>query len=251
MSGSVAKAVATPVVNSAGIAGAATSNDMSFIGLFLQSDIIVKLVMLALIGASIFSWAIIFDKFVKFKLLKYKTNQFEETFWSGTLLDQLYERLKDTADHPMVMVFVAAMHEWKRHDIKKAATDFSLKTGVKERIFQAMHVARNRGIEDLEKNLSFLATLGSTGPFVGLFGTVWGIMNSFQSIAMTKNTTLTVVAPGIAEALMATAIGLFAAIPAVVFYNKFSGDLNKISNSVDDFSSEFASIISRELDTDK
>lgn len=230
------------------IAGTAAAHDMSFIGLFMQADIVVKSIMLGLLLASFYSWAIIFDKWFKIKMLKRKTDQFEEQFWSGTLLEQLYDRVKAVADFPMVMVFCAAMHEWKRQDSKQTSSDSTLKANVKERIFQAMNVARNRSIDALERKMSFLATVGSTAPFIGLFGTVWGIMRSFQSIAATKSTSLSVVAPGIAEALFATAIGLFAAIPAVIFYNKFSSDLNKISNQVDDFSTEFASIISRELD---
>ncbi len=240
----------TPAVKATEVAGNIAAHDMSMAGLFAQSDFIVKFVIIALFLASIFSWAIIFDKFIRFRYINYKTGQFEELFWSGSLLEQLYEKLKTAADHPMVMVFAAAMHEWKREYVKKATVgDQTLKAGLKERVFQAMNVARNRGLEGLEKNLGFLATVGSTAPFVGLFGTVWGIMDSFQNIAATKNTTLAVVAPGIAEALFATAVGLFAAIPAVIFYNKFSGDLNKISGRVDDFSIEFSSIISRELDS--
>lgn len=239
-------------VTASDLAGTVVHQNMSMFGLFLQADFIVKTIILILFAASVYSWAIIVDKYLRFKLIKYKTSQFEDQFWSGGMLDQLFERLKEKADHPMIMVFVAAMQEWKRQDIRKVGSgDHTLKAGLKERIFQSMNVARNRGLEGLESKLGFLATVGSTAPFIGLFGTVWGIMNSFQSIAMTKNTTLAVVAPGIAEALFATAIGLFAAIPAVVFYNKFSADLNKISNRVDDFSTEFASIISRELDAAK
>lgn len=223
--------------------------DMSVIGLIAQSDLIVQGIMLLLLAASFWSWAIIFDKWFKFRDLKLKTNKFEKLFWSGQLLDQLYERIRDHATHPMAMIFVAAMHEWEREANDDPAKQQShLRTGLKERIFQAMTVARNRSLEPIEKNLTFLATVGSAAPFVGLFGTVWGIVHSFQSIAMTKNTTLAVVAPGIAEALLATAIGLFAAIPAVIFYNIYTNDLNRQIGRLDDFSSELGALLSRELD---
>lgn len=230
------------------LAGSVAHHDMSLFGLFMQADFIVKSVMLMLVASSIWSWAIIFNKYTRFKMLKRQSDKFEESFWSGDMLEALYERVKQAADHPMAMVFVAGMHEWLTHDTQRMGGQHALRVGLKERIAQAMGVARNRSIEKLEAGLSFLATVGSTAPFVGLFGTVWGIMNSFQSIAMTKNTTLAVVAPGIAEALFATAVGLFAAIPAVIYYNKFSNDLNRFASRVDDFAQEFAAILSRELD---
>lgn len=222
--------------------------DMSIIGMFMQADIIVQLVMLMLLAASFWGWVIIFDKLAKFRTLKRKTAWFEETFWSGEPLEALYERIKHTADHPMARVFVAGMYEWMNGNRKKAAEEGKLAIGLQGRIVQAMNIERNREIGVLEKNLSFLATTGSAAPFIGLFGTVWGIMNSFQSIALMKNTSLDVVAPGIAEALLATAIGLFAAIPAVIFYNKFTNDLNQFSNQLDEFVDEFSAIIARELD---
>lgn len=241
---------ATKYMQAADLAGSAPQHDMSMFGLFLQSDIIVKSVMLMLLGASIWCWTIIINKYARFKILKHQTQKFEEAFWSGDMLENLYERIKATADHPIAMVFVAGMHEWMTNDLSRATTGSqSIRIGLKERLQQGMMVARNRSIEKLEQGLSFLATVGSTAPFIGLFGTVWGIMNSFQNIAMTKNTTLAVVAPGIAEALFATAIGLVAAIPAVIFYNKFSNDLNRFSQKLDDFCQEFLSILSRELDT--
>lgn len=229
------------------LAGSVGAHDMSLFGLIAQADIIVKAVMTLLLLASFWCWAIIFDKFRTFRKIRYKTNKFEKVFWSGRLLDDLYDRMAAHADHPMAAVFVAAMQEWRRRS-ENGSSLSHLRAGVKERVFQAMQVARNRGVEDLEKNLSFLATVGSAAPFVGLFGTVWGIMNSFQSIAMTKNTTLAVVAPGIAESLLATAIGLFAAIPAMIFYNKFSTDLNRVVGRIDDFSNELDALLSRELD---
>ena len=265
MTGKVA--IPTPEVNAettatldmpTGISGAV--HDMSMISMFMEADFVVKFVILLLLFSSFWSWTIIFDKWYRFWLLKKKTDEFEEEFWSGDLLEKLYDRIKHTADHPMAKVFVSGMFERlrsrKKTKPKKSTSsanltlnvDYSLKIGLKERVFQAMNLARNRELGKLEKNLSFLATVGSTAPFVGLFGTVWGIMDSFQSIAMTKNTSLAVVAPGIAEALFATAVGLFAAIPAVIFYNKFTNNLNSFSDRLDEFSEEFGAIVSRELD---
>ena len=242
-------AVPTPSVDSIDLGGsiAASAMDMSIIGMFGNADIIVKIVLLVLFAASFWSWAIIFEKSIYFKMLSQKTSNFENSFWSGDLLEDLYERVKNHADHPLAMIFVAAMYEWKIPSPGERSKA-ELKVGLKERIFQAMTIARNQATEKLERNLGFLATVGSTAPFVGLFGTVWGIMHSFQSIAMMKNTSLTVVAPGIAEALFATAVGLFAAIPAVIFYNKFSNDMNRFSYKLDDFAGELSAIISRELD---
>jgi biopolymer transport protein TolQ len=228
--------------------------DLSIIGLIAQADLVVKTVMFLLLLGSFWSWAIIFDKWMRYRTIQQKIDRFEKLFWSGQVLDQLYERIKNRADHPMALVFVAAMHEWSRGAnivqtvVSRNAGVESQKTGVKERISQAMHVAMNREMEKLQRNLSFLAIIGSSGPFIGLFGTVWGIMNSFQAIAASKNTTLAVVAPGIAEALFATAIGLFAAIPAVMFYNILTNKVNYIWGRVEDFSIELNSLLSRELD---
>lgn len=243
-------ATATKSMQAVDLAGSVAQHDMSMFGLFLQADFIVKSVMLMLLFASVWCWTIIFNKYARFKILKHQTAKFEESFWSGDMLENLYERIKSKADHPIAMIFVAGMHEWMTNDMQRNGMQNTqaIKIGLKERIGQAMGVARNRGVEKLEQGLSFLATVGSTAPFVGLFGTVWGIMNSFQSIAMTKNTTLAVVAPGIAEALFATAVGLFAAIPAVIFYNKFSNDLNRFASKLEDFCQEFSAILSRELD---
>lgn len=234
----------------------AVAHDLSIIGLVMQADMVVKLVLMILLLASFYCWVIIFNKLVRFKHLRSSTEKFERVFWSGQLLDNLYERVKDKVNHPMAAVFVAAMHEWGRRrgagkDDETQVTSSLLRTGVKERIFQAMQVAHNRSMGQLEKNLTFLATVGATAPFIGLFGTVWGIMNSFQSIAASKNTTLVVVAPGIAEALFATAVGLFAAIPAVIFYNIFTGELNRYALKLEDFSNELGALLSRELDENK
>ena len=224
--------------------------DLSILGLIGGADIVVKLVLLILAMASVWSWAIIIDKSLLLRQVSKYSEKFEKVFWSGQLLDQLYERLRNKADHPLAMVFVAAMDEWSKQKItnKNQNTLSYLSIGLKERILQAMDIVKNQEIDKLEKNLSFLAVVGSTSPFIGLFGTVWGIMNSFQSIAAMKNATIAVVAPGIAEALLATAVGLIAAIPAVVFYNLLANKMNNISKKVNDFSSELGSLLSQEID---
>lgn len=240
------------LVKSVELAGNIQQVDVSIISLISNADFVVKFVIAILILSSFWCWAIIFDKIMKMKKIKEKTTKFEKVFWSGQLLEQLYDRVKSHADHGISMVFVAAMYEWS--NIKKAqstTSDYFLKLGFKERIYQAMNVVRLREIEKIESNLVFLATVGSSAPFIGLFGTVWGIMHSFQSIAASKNTTLAVVAPGIAEALLATAIGLFAAIPAVIFYNFIAKEVNNYNYKLEDFSAELGSLLSREIDEAK
>ncbi|MBJ26773.1 MAG: protein TolQ [Alphaproteobacteria bacterium] len=217
--------------------------------LFTQADIIVQLVMLILIGCSFWSWAIIFDKVIRLRKLSSMAEMFEERFWSGGSLDELYEEIKSNSFHPMAQIFVSAMKEWKRFSdgtslsVAEANVD-----GLQERIAHNMNVTVDREIGKLQKYLGFLATVGSTAPFIGLFGTVWGIMNSFQSIAASQDTSLAVVAPGIAEALFATALGLVAAIPAVVAYNKISSDLDHYAGRLDSFGIEFRALISRQLE---
>jgi len=210
-------------VVSAAIAGSVT-NDLSIWGLFLQADIIVKLVMVILVLASFWCWAIIFEKIIRLRRLWGQAEEFEEAFWSGGSLEHLYDRIQDRPNEPMSAIFKAAMHEWRR-STSKGLSETSQKASLAQRIDRVMHVTMGREIDVLERNMTFLATVGSTAPFIGLFGTVWGIMNSFQAIAQSKDTSLAVVAPGIAEALFATALGLVAAIPAVVAYNKISTDL--------------------------
>ena len=222
--------------------------DLSISGLFMQADALVKAVMMVLLLASIWSWAIIFDKWFLFKSIRSKTRAFEQSFWSGQSLENLYEKVKERENHPLASVFSSAMQEWQTRSVKDMSKDHHLRASTKERIHQAMQVSSSKSLEKVEKNLNFLATVGSNAVYIGLFGTVWGIMVSFQSIAISKNTTLAVVAPGIAEALLATAFGLIAAIPAGIFYNKFVGELNRVSNNIDDFSCELGTIISRELD---
>jgi biopolymer transport protein TolQ len=226
------------------------AQDLSILGLISGADLVVKAVLLMLFLASIWSWAIIIDKHLLLNRVKKQIENFEKIFWSGQLLDQLYERLRHKAENPLSVVFVIAMDEWSRQkvaNVSSHALSF-LNLGLKERIGQVMEVAKNEEMEKLEKNLTFLAVVGSTSPFIGLFGTVWGIMNSFKSIAAMKNATISVVAPGIAEALFATAIGLVAAIPAVIFYNFLSSQINTISSKSDSFSSELGSLLSQEID---
>ncbi|HZT50759.1 MAG TPA: protein TolQ [Stellaceae bacterium] len=230
------------------LAGSAPPQDLSIVTLFLQADTIVKLVMLLLLAASLWSWAVIFDKLSRLRRLRRDAEHFEETFWSGGSLDDLYDRIGARPLDPMSAVFAAAMREWRRSVAKGLVASSTMKASLQERIERVMHVTVGREMERLERFMSFLATVGSTAPFVGLFGTVWGIMNSFQSIALSHNTTLAVVAPGIAEALFATALGLVAAIPAVVAYNKISSDLARYSGRLDAFATEFSAILSRQLE---
>ena len=221
--------------------------DVSFWGLVLQADTIVKIVMLILLIASIWSWSIIIEKTKKFFLLKKQANSFEETFWSGESLEKLYKEEEKSPQHPLATVFVAGMYEWTRASNSNSLSNEKIQAGLQERIHQVMNVAVTRELENVEKNIGFLATVGSTAPFIGLFGTVWGIMNSFQSIALSKDTSLAVVAPGIAEALLATALGLVAAIPAVIAYNKLSNNLNTYALRLQNFASEFEALLSRHL----
>jgi len=223
-----------------------TVADFSIWGMFSQADFIVQAVMILLIFASIWGWTIIFVTSRRVSLADKKADEFEDDFWSGKALDGLFEKLKSHPDHPLAAVFVAAMREWHRSLASKVASLDKLT--VQDRILRVMHVTSTREMDLLEGQVGYLATIGSSAPFVGLFGTVWGIMNSFQNIAMQSSTSLAVVAPGIAEALLATALGLVAAIPAVIAYNKLSTDLGRYATRVEGFSDEFASILSRQLD---
>lgn len=221
--------------------------DFSLIGMFLGADGIVKTVILILVAASIACWAIIFEKFRSIRKVKAQADEFEEMFWSGGSLDDLAERISQTADHPMAVLFLSAMREWRRSEAQGDRATGSWAIGVHERLDKVMQVTISREMERLERNLGFLATVGSTAPFIGLFGTVWGIMNSFQAIAASHNTSLAVVAPGIAEALFATALGLVAAIPAVVAYNKFANDTGRYARQLESFADEFSAFLSRQL----
>ena len=209
-------------------------SNFSFFSLFFKADFVVKFVIVILIAASIYSWAIILEKYKLFKKINGSSSIFEEQFWSSKSADGLYKKLEDYNEDPMANVFKAGMDFMIKNKSRTAS--------IQERVLQAMNSSIDKEMEIVEKKLTFLATVGSTAPFIGLFGTVWGIMNSFQSIAISKNTSLAIVAPGIAEALFATALGLLAAIPAVVAYNKFTSDSRKYSTRLENFSQSFISI---------
>ncbi|MBY6058160.1 protein TolQ [Leisingera daeponensis] len=219
--------------------------DFSMWGLFARATVTVKLVMLMLVGASIWSWAIIIQKTINYRLARKEADAFDRAFWSGNPLDELFERLGSEPSGQAARIFSAGMSEWRRSH----RSDGGLIPGAQARIDRSMDVAIAKETEGLQGGLSVLATVGSTAPFVGLFGTVWGIMTAFIEIAEQQNTNLAVVAPGIAEALMATGLGLLAAIPAVVFYNKLSADSDRIIGGYEAFADEFATILSRQLDS--
>ncbi len=218
--------------------------DFSMLALFLRATIIVKLVMLALIFSSFWSWGIIIQKFINYRRARNDSERFDRAFWSGEPLDGLYQQLGDTPKGGSERIFVSGISEWRRSH----RSDGKMIAGVQQRIDRSMDVAISREAEKLNNGLTFLATVGAIAPFVGLFGTVWGIKNAFEQIAIQQNTNLAVVAPGIAEALAATALGLLAAIPAVIFYNKLSADADKIIGDYDSFADEFSTILSRQLD---
>ena len=232
-------------VDAANMVGSAAHIDLSIWGLIAQADMVVKIVMLFLLLASLWSWAIIFDKFTSFGKMRKKIAKFEGIFRANNLLDGLYDKMnKKPNDNPLSDMFIAAMSEMRYgvlKDIKNPRDE--LIENCRGRIFQAINRIKHLTLERMEKDLIFLATVGSASPFIGLFGTVWGIVNSFQSIGASKNTSLAVVAPGIAEALIATAMGLFAAIPAVIFYNFFSNQIRLLSAKMEDFQGELSTIL--------
>ena len=222
----------------------AAAGDLSLWGLFMQADIVVKLVMVGLLAASVWVWAIVFEKWSSLRRVNKAADGFEDRFWSGGSLDDLYEQEGTRPSHPMAAVFGAAMAEWRR-SARVVGADVS-HAGVRERIDRAITVTVGREMDRQERWMIFLASVGATAPFIGLFGTVWGIMHSFSALAAMHNTNLAVVAPGIAEALFATAIGLVAAIPAVLAYNKISTDLARYAGRLEAFGAEFAAILSRQ-----
>jgi len=240
-------AAPTTNVDTSGLAQIGGGGNFSIVESFLRADIVVKTVMVLLLLASLWSWAIIINKWIALGNLKRKAAKFEKTFWSGQSLDELYQQFAAKNDHPMAAMFVAALREWRRA-FEGGAPKESQIAGVKERIEKAMNVTIMRETDGIERQLGFLATVGSVAPFIGLFGTVWGIMNSFTAIAARHDTTLAVVAPGIAEALFATAMGLFAAVPAVIFYNRFINEISRYANRLDAFAEEFSAILSRQLE---
>ena len=234
------------IITSGGVSSAVV--DFSLLSLFLKADLVVKSVIIILMAASIYSWAVIVEKLVKMKKLKQLENEFDEIFWSGNSFEDLFETFNYNQSDPKSKIFCSAISEWKKSNKKRDRIISSNVNSLKERMNRSMQVTFNKESEVIEKNLTFLATAGSTAPFIGLFGTVWGIMNSFQSIAIAQNTNLAVVAPGIAEALFATALGLFVAIPAVVAYNKITSDLSKYFISLETFIDEFTTIFFRQLE---
>ncbi|MGB8622502.1 MAG: protein TolQ [Paracoccaceae bacterium] len=219
--------------------------DFSMLALFARATFAVKIVMILLIVASFWSWAIIIQKLITFRSARSEAEEFDASFWSGEPLDELFEKVGQDPGGPSERIFAAGMMEWRRSHRQ----DGALIPGASPRIDRSMDVAIAKEAEGMNGGLSFLATVGSTAPFIGLFGTVWGIMNAFEQIAMQQNTNLAVVAPGISEALMATALGLLAAIPAVVFYNKLSADSDRIVGGYEAFADEFSTILSRQLDS--
>jgi biopolymer transport protein TolQ len=232
---------------SVGTAGLASPGaNLSLMNLFLQADVVVQITMGILLLASVWVWAIIIEKSITLGRVNKEANVFEDGFWSGGSLDDLYDREGADPTNPMAAVFGAAMSEWRR-TVRIAGTDIG-HTAVRERVDRAMNVTTMREMDRLERYMIFLASVGSTAPFVGLFGTVWGIMHSFSAIAAMHNTDLAVVAPGIAEALFATAIGLVAAIPAVLAFNKISNDLARFASRLEGFASEFSAILSRQTE---
>tara|TARA_B100000953_G_scaffold138927_1_gene115030 strand:+ start:252 stop:932 length:681 start_codon:yes stop_codon:yes gene_type:complete len=222
--------VATQVV---GLGG---STDFSLIQLFLRADFIVKAVIVILIAASVYSWALIFDKYKLFKRIEKSTTSFEEKFWKSKSAESFYNNFSNKEKDPVATIFQSAMIELIRTKSKSSSVQSN-------RVSRVIEISADKEIKSIEKHFTFLATVGSTAPFIGLFGTVWGIMNSFQSIAISRNTSLAIVAPGIAEALFATALGLLAAIPAVIAYNKFNSDSKKYTSRIENFSKRFLSII--------
>jgi len=222
------------------------AHDMSVLGLFLMADWVVKSVMLGLLLASIIVWAIAFDKYGQLRRARRDADAFEDEFWKGGSVDELYRRHGETPTHPLAAVFSAGMGEWRRST--EAGTSPFLVVGTKERVERAMAVTIQREMERIEKRMTFLASTGSAAPFVGLFGTVWGIMNSFTAIAGMQTTNLAVVAPGIAEALLATAIGLVAAIPAVILYNSLASEAAKFAGRMEGFAAEFGAILARQTE---
>lgn len=221
----------------------------SLIHLFTESDFVIRLVSILLLFASIWSWAIVIEKYFVLKRIYAQTKKFESKFWSGGSLDELYEQLKNKAKVPMSLVFVAAMREWKRSApiISKKSSKLTA-ANIHQRMDRVMQIAIDREVEKLENRMNFLASTGSVAPFVGLFGTVWGVMNSFSAIGESQSTSLGVIAPGIAVALATTALGLIAAIPAVIFYNNLTSRILKYEAKLQNFAGEFGAIISRQID---
>jgi biopolymer transport protein TolQ len=233
-------------VEAATLAGSV--HDMSAWGMFINADLVVKTVMLSLMMASVWTWTIIVSKRMTMKKLNRQADRFEESFWSGEPLDKLYQRVKKSQKTPLLNTFTAGMEEWQQGVAAGIPSSSELHASLRQRIERAMSLTISREVAVLERGMTFLASCGSTATFIGLFGTVWGIMRAFIGIAGSNDTSLAVVAPGIAEALFATAMGLVAAIPAVVAYNIFSNSINRYADRLDAFTGEFTAILSRHLD---
>ncbi len=229
--------------------GVAATQDFNVLRLFWEADIVIKIVMLLLIGCSFWSWTIIVHKRSFLAGLNNRANRFEDSFWSGEPLDKIYARVKKSKEDPMLRTFSAGMDEWKAGIVGGVPSSTTLQASLKQRVERSMAIAIGREMNQLERGMTFLASVASSAPFIGLFGTVWGIMNSFTAIANTNNTSLAVVAPGIAEALFATAIGLVAAIPASIAFNVLSSRLNRYADRLEAFTDEFSAILSRHLDS--
>ena len=226
-----------------------TSNQLSMWDMAWASDPVTKVVLVGLIAASVWSWAIIIEKFGTLRQVKQFTKSFEEKFWAGGSLDRLYDSIGNRPRDPMSAMFVAAMKEWKRTNILKSKTDRGLRgVSLQQRIEKAMTVSMDKELDALDTRMGFLASTGAVAPLVGLFGTIWGIIGSFNAIAATQSNSLSAMAPGIAEALFTTAFGLIAAIPAVVAYNKISSDIDRFAKKLENFQAEFSTILSREID---
>ncbi|HLG89827.1 MAG TPA: protein TolQ [Alphaproteobacteria bacterium] len=234
---------ATHLTAPAGLA----AHDFSALGLFMQADVVVKAIMIGLLVWSVWSLAIMFEKWMRLRTLNARADKFEDSFWSGGSLDQLYERVSKKVRDPMVATFVAGMREWKLVS-ERGGVSSPLKGNLQQRVDRVMAVTIGREMAQVERYMNVLATAGSTATFVGLAGTVYGIMSSFTAIAAQQNTNLAVVAPGIAEALLSTLLGLVVAIPAVMAYNKFASDIGRYADRLDAFSSEFSAILSRHLE---
>jgi biopolymer transport protein TolQ len=229
-------------------AGGPSSVDFSIWGIVSRADPIGKAVIALLTVASVWCWAIIFEKIIALRAVNARSDKFEDQFWSGGSVDTLYDDVGRRPNSPIAALFAAAMREWRQSTTPDHTGQQTILGGVKERIERVMHVTLGREMARLERNVGFLATVGATAPFIGLFGTVWGIMNAFQGIAIQKNTNLATVAPGISEALFATALGLLAAIPAVIAYNRFSGELDRYAHRLEAFTGEFTAIVSRQIE---
>ncbi len=236
------------IIESVALTGGTVVVDFTVLGLFLRSDWVIKAVMAVLFFGSVWSWTIIVEKWLRFRRLAKQAKVFESSFWSGGSLEDLFDEVGNMPHNPMAAIFSSAMGEWRRSSSRGLIATETMRERLQERIDRVMEVSLGREVERLERYMVFLASAGATAPFIGLFGTVWGIMNSFQAIGAARDTNIAVVAPGLAEALFTTAMGLIVAIPAVAAYNKFSTDLGRYSQRLEGFAAEFSGILSRQLE---